>query len=83
MILFRQTGLNPYGEHFGPNRAWFSEPQVCGHNATKSGYGVDTAVVLAGSEIGFQAIASTYKEGQLEVPHVVGSSSVMRSKITF
>ncbi|KAF2647377.1 lytic polysaccharide monooxygenase [Lophiostoma macrostomum CBS 122681] len=55
----RPTGLDSYGYQFDPVREYFTEPQVCGRNATRSGHGVDTAIVIAGSSIGFQVVGGT------------------------
>ena len=55
----RQTTLDAFGYHFTPIYDWFTEPQVCGRGATKTGHGVKTAVVKAGSQIGFQLISYT------------------------
>lgn len=63
----RTTGLDSDGYHFSPIHDWFTEPQVCGRNATNTGHGTNTAVVVAGSEIGFQMISAEYNLG-LEVP---------------
>ncbi|KAL1592005.1 hypothetical protein SLS60_011597 [Paraconiothyrium brasiliense] len=59
----KPTALDSYGYHFDPIMDWFTEPQVCGRGATKTGHGVHTATVLAGSEIGFQVIGQTGVKG--------------------
>jgi hypothetical protein len=55
----RPIALDPYGYHFNPVRTYTDEPQVCGIGATKTGHQVATAVIKAGSEIGFQVIAQS------------------------
>ncbi|KAH7117702.1 fungal cellulose binding domain-containing protein [Dendryphion nanum] len=62
----RPTGLDSFGGQWFPNYDWFTEPQVCGVNGTKTGHRTKTAVVEAGSRVDFLAFAATYVEGYIE-----------------
>ncbi|KAJ4299453.1 hypothetical protein N0V90_004698 [Kalmusia sp. IMI 367209] len=66
----RPTGLDSYGYQFDPIMEWSTEAQVCGREATKTGHNVtSTAVVVSGTQIGFQVISSDGSPG-LEWPHL-------------
>ena len=41
---------------------YFTEPQVCGRNATTTGHTTDTATVVAGSQIGFRVATYDTKD---------------------
>ena len=63
------TDFPPDGAQFMPRFGWWSPDQVCGVNGTKTGHGAKTAVVEAGSEVGFLVARATYEP--YVTPHVV------------